>query len=272
MTILVTGATGNVGRHVVAQLAERGESVRALTRTPERAQFPDGVVAVQGDLTDLDSMRAAMAGCEAVHFITFDGATGAPLQNGADLVALAAASGVRRISVLGGWVESTLEPALRTGTVAWAQLAPVEYMTNALEWAPEVAEHRRVRTLADWPSAMVHADDIAAAAIVLLTEDGHDGQLYYLTGPEALTPAERAARLGEALGERVEWIHLDEDEEIERLRALGHDEEYVAFGLELAKNPPEVGQTVQDTVTRLTGQPGRTFAQWARENVEAFRG
>lgn len=272
MTILVTGATGNVGRHIVAQLAEGGESVRALTRRPDRAQLPDGAVAVQGDLTDLDSMRAAMEGCEAVHFITFDGATGAPLQNGAELVALAEASGVQRISVLGGWFESTLEPALRAGSIPWAQLAPVEYMTNAFEWAPEVAQHRRVRTLADWPSAMIHAGDIAAVAVVLLTEDGHDGQVYYLTGPEALTPAERAARLGEALGEDVEWIHLDEDEEVERLRAFGYDEAYVAFGLELAKNPPEVGQIVQDTVTRLTGQPGRTFAQWARENVEAFRG
>ena len=272
MTILVTGATGNVGRHIVAQLAERGESVRALTRHPDRAGFPEGVVAVHGDLTDLDSMRAAMDGCEAVHFITFDGATGAPLQNGAELVALAEASGIQRISVLGGWFESTLEPALRAGSIPWAQLAPVEYMTNAVEWAPEVAQHRRVRTLADWPSAMIHAGDIAAVAIVLLTEDGHDGQVYYLTGPEALTPADRAARLGEALGETVEWIHLDEEEELERLRALGHSEEYVAFGLELAKNPPQVGQIVQDTVTRLTGRPGRTFAQWARENVEAFRG
>ncbi|MFB7250995.1 SDR family oxidoreductase [Microbacterium sp. NPDC056234] len=272
MTILVTGATGNVGRRIVAQLAERGESVRALTRHPEQAQFPEGVVAVQGDLTDLDSMRAAMDGCEAVHFITFDGATGAPLHNGTELVALAEASGVRRISVLGGWFESTLEPALRAGSIPWAQLAPVEYMTNTFDWTPEVAQHRRVRTLADWPSAMIHADDIAAVAIVLLTQDGHDGQVYYLTGPEALTPAERAARIGAALGETVEWIHLTEDEERERLRSLDYGEEYVAFGVELAKNPPQVGQIVQDTVTRLTGQPGRTFAQWARENADAFRG
>ncbi|WP_243230215.1 SDR family oxidoreductase [Microbacterium sp. CIAB417] len=271
MTILVTGATGSVGRHIVDQLVERGERVRALTRDPARARLPRDVDAVRGDLTDLESMRSAMEGCDAVHFITFDGAFGTTLQNGPELVELAEAAGIRRISVLGGWDESTLEPALRAASIPWAQLAPVEFMTNALEWAPEIAGTRRVRTLAAWPSAMVHPADIAAVAVVLLTEDDHDGRTYYLTGPEALTPAERASRIGDALGEEVTWVQLSEEEERERLRGYGYDEEYVEFGLELAKNPPEIGQVVQDTVTRLTGQPGRTFAQWARENAAAFR-
>lgn len=271
MTILVTGATGKVGRNVVEQLAARGEAVRALTRHPETTSFPAGVTAVRGDLTDLDSMRAALAGCDAVHFITFDGEFGTGLQNGPELVAIASAAGVQRVSVLGGWDESTLEPALRESSLPWGLLAPVEFMTNALEWAPVIIAERRVRTLADWPSAMVHEADIASVAVVLLTEDGHDDQTYYLTGPEAITPVERASYIGDALGEEVAWIALDEDEERARLRSYGYDEGYVEFGIELAKNPPAIGQQVQDTVTRLTGQPGRTFAQWARENVESFR-
>lgn len=271
MTILVTGATGQVGRNVVEQLAALGESVRALTRHPDRASFPPAATAVRGDLTDLDSMRAAMQGCSAVHFITFDGEFGAPLQNGADLVALAVESGVRRVSVLGGWDESTLEPALRSSPLSWSLLAPVEFMSNAREWAPEIAATRRVRTLANFPSAMVHEADIAAVAVAVLTQDGHRGQTYYLTGPEALTPSERAERIGAALGEEVTWAQLSESEERERLASFGYDEDYVEFGIELAKNPPEIGQIVQDTVSRITGAPGRTFAQWARENVDAFR-
>lgn len=271
MTILVTGATGKVGRHIVQQLVERGADVRALTRDPDRAKFPDGVVAVRGDLTDTESVRAALEGCEAVHFITFTGDFTSTLENGAELVAAAESAGIRRVSVLGSWDESTLEPALRASSLPWAQLAPVEFMSNALEWAPEITANRRVRTLADWSSAMVHEADIAAVAVAVLTEDGHGGQTYFLTGPEALTPRERADRIGAALGEDVSWVRLTEGEERERLRSYGYDEDGVAFGIELATNPPEVGQVVQDTVTRLTGQPGRTFAQWAQENVDAFR-
>lgn len=273
MTILVTGATGTVGRHIVSQLMERGESVRALTRDPQRANLPEGVGVVRGDLTDADAFRRAIGGCDAVHFITFNGEFGETLTNGAELVAATAAADVQRVSVLGGWDESTLEPALRAGDLDWALLAPVEFMSNAREWAPEVVSNRRVRTLADWPSAMVHEADIAAVAVEVLlgAPATAEGQTYYLTGPEALTPAERTARIAEAVGEEVTWIRLTEDEERDRLRAFGYDEGYVEFGVELAKNPPAIGQVVQDTVMRLTGRPGRTFAQWARENVELFR-
>ncbi|PRB14886.1 NAD(P)H-binding protein [Microbacterium sp. MYb62] len=271
MTILVSGATGTVGRHIVSQLVERGESVRALSRDPQRANLPAGVDVVRGDLTDVEAFGRAVDGCSGVHFITFNGEFGETLTNGVELVAATQAAGVRRVSVLGGWDESTLEPALRDGGLDWALLAPVEFMSNAREWAPEIVSDRRVRTLADWPSAMVHEADIAAVAVEVLLGAPADGRTYYLTGPEALTPAERTTRIAEALGEQVTWIRLTEDEERDRLRAFGYDEGYVEFGVELAKNPPAIGQAVQDTVTRLTGRPGRTFAQWARENVELFR-
>lgn len=271
MTILVSGATGTVGRHIVSQLRERGESVRALTRDPQRANLSEGIEVVRGDLTDVEAFRRAVEGCDAVHFITFNGEFGETLTNGPELVAAAEDAGVRRVSVLGGWDESTLEPALRESELAWALLAPVEFMSNAREWAPEVVSDRRVRTLADWPSAMVHEADIAAVAVAVLQGAPAEGQTYYLTGPEALTPAERTARIAEAIGEEVAWIRLTEDEERERLRSFGYDEGYVEFGVELALNPPEIGQVVQDTVTRLTGRPGRTFAQWAHENADLFR-
>lgn len=271
MTILISGATGTVGRHIIGQLVERGERVRALTRDPQRADLPDGVDVIRGDLTDVETFRQAVESCVAVHLITFNGEFGETLTNGAELVAAAEAAGVQRVSVLSGWDESTVEPALRESDLDWALLAPVEFMSNAREWAPEIVSERRVRTLADWPSAMVHEADIAAVAVEVLLGAPADGRTYYLTGPEALTPAERTARIAAAIGEEVAWIRLTEDEERERLRGFGYDEGYVEFGVELAKNPPEIGQAVQDTVTRLTGRPGRTFAQWARENADLFR-
>ena len=82
MTILVTGATGTVGRRVVEQLLERGEHVRAVTRDPARAEFPAGVDVVRGDLADPASLESALEGVTGVHLITFGGAYFAPLETG----------------------------------------------------------------------------------------------------------------------------------------------------------------------------------------------
>lgn len=229
-TVLVTGATGTVGRHVVVQLLDRGHRVRAMTRAPERAALPTGAEVVRGDLTDLGSVRSAVAGVDAVHLITFDGGTGEGLSDGPALVAAIADAGVERVTVLAGWDESTVEPALRASTLAWTLLHPVEFMGNALEWAADVVAGDEVRTLADWPSAMVHEADIAAVAVTSLTEPGHGGRTYALTGPQALTPAERVAALSEAVGRPLRWVRSTEAEERERLRGYGYDEEYVEFG------------------------------------------
>lgn len=271
MTILVTGATGTIGRHLVHQLHEARHPVRALTRTPASADLPAGVEVVAGDLTDPSTLGPVFDGVTAVHLITFGGDDGEPLATGPALVDLATGAGVRRVTVLGGWDESTVEPALRGSTLGWTVLAPGEFMSGALEWADAVREQGVVRQLATWPSAVVHDADIAAVAVVALTEDGHAGRTYPITGPEALTPAERVRLIGEAVGREVGFEQLDEDQERERLRSYGYPEDYVEFGIRLATDPPAQAPVVHPTVERVTGRPARTFAQWAVENADAFR-
>ncbi|MFL1380856.1 MULTISPECIES: NAD(P)H-binding protein [unclassified Nocardiopsis] len=271
MTILVTGATGTVGRHLVRWLVERGHPVRALTRRPDRADLGPGVEVVGGDLTDTATLKDAFAGVDGVHLITFGGDDGAELDDAAGIVDLAVASGVRRATVLGAFGGSPLEDAVRTDRLEWTALLPLEFMSGALEWAPGVRESGAVRTLAAWPSAVVHEADIAAVAGVALTGGGHGGRDLVLTGPQALTPAERARALGEALGSEVAWVHLTPDQERERLRAQGFPEEYVEFGITLATDPPEVAARVLPTVEEVTGRPALTFAEWAREHADAFR-
>ncbi|MFD0488015.1 SDR family oxidoreductase [Saccharopolyspora spinosporotrichia] len=135
-TILVTGATGNVGRHLVRQLLAEGHQVRALTRDPARADLPAGAEVFAGDLTDTASLAPAFDGVRAAHLITFDGADFSPLANGEDIVELAVASGVREVTVLkGDGSKSPLELAVEAGGLDWTYLAPVEFMCNALEWA-----------------------------------------------------------------------------------------------------------------------------------------
>ncbi|MDN5918566.1 MAG: NAD(P)H-binding protein [Pseudonocardia sp.] len=271
MTILVTGATGTVGRHLVTQLTEAGHPVRALTRNPAAAKLPAGVDVVAGDLTDPSTLAAMFDGVSAVHLITFGGADDAPLTTGPAIVALAHAAGVRRMSVLGGWEQSSVQEALHTAGVGFTALAPVEFMGNALEWAGAVRTDDAVRSLANWPSAVVHEADIAAVAAVALTEDGHAGRSYPLTGPQALTVAERARLLGEARGCPVAFEQLTVDQERERLRSYGYPEDYVEFGIELATSPPPQAGVVLPTVEQVTGRPARTFARWAAEHADAFR-
>lgn len=271
-TVLVTGATGTVGRALVHQLLEAGHRVRALTRDPARAGLPSQVEVVAGDLADTSTLAPAFADVSAAHLITFAGDEQAELPNAAEIVALAASSGIRRTTVLGGSPEpGPMERALTASGLGWTWLCPVEFMANTLAWVEEIRAEKVVRaTGGDDPSPAVHEADIAAVARVALTEDGHAGRTYWLTGPEALTVRERVSQLETATGLSIRYVELTLDESIARWRAEGYDEESVEFFVRMTVDPPETGRTVQPTVEQVTGRPGRTFAQWAKENAGAF--
>ncbi|MFE2017640.1 NAD(P)H-binding protein [Streptomyces sp. NPDC059499] len=269
--ILVTGATGTVGRQVVAELVSRGHTVRALTRDASKAAFPAGVEVVQGDLTDPGSLIPALDGVTGLHLITF-GAHFVPLETGPRIMELARAAGVRRVTVLHGGGSSSLEDAVRADDgVDWTVLMPVEFMANALEWAGGIAASGEVREpFVSRLSAMVHEGDIGSVAAVALTEEGHGGREYVLTGPELLTVGDKVATIAAARGREIALVELTEEEAVAQWRAAGHPEGIIGFLLEAYGNTPEVGRTVVDTVEKVTGQPARTFTRWAAEHVDAF--
>jgi uncharacterized protein YbjT (DUF2867 family) len=270
MTILVTGATGNVGRPLVEQLIAAGHRVRALTRDPARAELPAGAEPVAGDLTNAASVP--FAGVDAVHLITFNGADFSPLTNGPELMGLAERAGVRRVTVLKGDVaKSPLEEAVEASGLEWTHLGPAEFMSNALEWADSVRTEGVVReAFPESRSAMVHDGDIAAVAATALTTAGHAGQVYWLTGPEVLTPPEKVATIASVLGRAVRYVELTKDEIVAQWRGEGYSAEDIEFFVTMRTNPPEAGYTVLPTVAEVTGRPARTFAQWVRENAAAF--
>ncbi|MFC4372978.1 SDR family oxidoreductase [Nocardia halotolerans] len=270
MEILVCGATGHIGRHLVEQLLDDGHQVRALSRDPHAAKLPPGALGVRGDLTDVATLEAAFSGVDAVHLITFGGDDGADLTNGRDIVGLAQRCGIGRATVLGGWSTTSVEAALRRSDLAWTRLEPVEIMYNTFDWLDEIEQHRTVSSLADWPSAMVHEADIAAVARCALTQHGHAGKSYRLTGPEALTPAQRTQLLAAAIGEPLTHRQLTEAQERTRLAGHGFGDDYVEFGLRLAKHPPAAAAAVLDTVPKVTGHAARTFGRWATEHAHLF--
>ncbi|MGW1158477.1 NmrA family NAD(P)-binding protein [Streptomyces sp. NPDC002519] len=270
--ILVTGATGTVGRQVVAELLARGHAVRALTRNAAKADFPAGVEVVQGDLAEPDSLIPALEGVTGLHLITFGGAYFAPLETGPRILELARAAGVRRVTVLHGGGPSLLEDAVRADAdVDWTVLMPVEIMANCLAWADGIVASGEVREpFVSRLSAMVHEGDIGAVAAVALTEEGHGGQEYVITGPELLTVGDKVATIAAALGREIALVELSEEQAVAQWRAAGYPENVIGFLVEAYGNTPAVGRTVVDTVEKVTGHPARTFAQWAAEHADAF--
>lgn len=192
--ILVTGATGTVGCHVVNQLVRLGQRVRALTRKPAKANLPNGVEIVTGDLAAPQTLAPLLEGVSSMHLITFSGDDYTPLQTGPEIVELAKKAGVRRVTVLwsGEGKKGSVEQAVEASELEWTILQPQEFMANALEWAEAIRTEGVVRVpFGGRLTAAIHEADIGAVAATALTKNGHAGKTYTLTGPEVLTPIEQ---------------------------------------------------------------------------------
>ncbi|WGX99048.1 NmrA family NAD(P)-binding protein [Nocardioides sp. L-11A] len=268
MTTLVTGATGNTGRHVTAELVRRGEGVRALTRDPGRAAsvLPDGVELVAGTHTDLAMLGGALDGVDRLHIT----ATAGLVETGPELVRRAVAAGVRRITVLWGGYVGPVEEAVADSGVAWTRLEPQEFMSNALTWVDSVRTEGVVREPFDLPSAVVHEGDIGAVAAAALLEDGHAGKAYNLTGPEALRTSERVALLSAAIGHPVDLVRITREQAVARLVADGVSPADAEYVVGWHADPPAASWTPVDTVAQVLGRPARTFADWLAEHADRF--
>ncbi len=273
MTILVTGATGNVGRHVVEQLLHAGQRVRALTRDPSKASLPDGVEVSAGDLATPQTLAPALDGVDALHLIAFSGEGFAPLQTAPEILELAVEAGVRRATVLTGTDdELAVLKAVQAAEVEWTHLRPPEFMANALGWAHSIRTDGEVRAaFGSQLHAVVHEADIAAVAVTALLEDGHVGRTYSPTGPEALTVPQQAGMIAAAIGRHVRFVELTPDQAREQMRAMKVADDVIEAVIDYGVNPPEEAHTVLATVEQVTGRTPRSFTQWATEHAAAFR-
>jgi uncharacterized protein YbjT (DUF2867 family) len=282
-TVLVTGATGRVGRLVVDELLRAGVPVRALTRRPERAALPAGVEVMAGDLTVPASLGAALQGAGPV-FLVWTPA----VATAAAVVARLAAypPGQRRRVVylssphqtphpffqqpnsLRG-LHAEVERLLAAATLDVVVLRPGIFASNALHWwAPQIRRGNVVR----WPygaaeTAPVDERDIAAVAARALLDGRHAGGDYVLTGPESLSQAAQVRAIGDALGRPLRFDELTPDEFRREAAAWpGVAEMLLGAWRATLGHPAFVTSAVEETL----GSPPRTFSQWAADNAAAF--
>ncbi|KOV96476.1 NmrA family transcriptional regulator [Streptomyces sp. NRRL B-1140] len=280
--IVVTGATGNVGRSLVRALAGAGEKVTATSRRVSEADVPDGVHARTADLTDAGSLRPVLDGADAL-FLQNGGADAHLLDPGQILDA-ARAGGVRRVvllssqgvatrpeSVSHGGVGKAIEDAVRGSGLEWVILRPGGFASNAYAWAGPVRTRRTVAApFGDVGLPVIDPDDIAEVAAAALREDGHAGQVYELTGPALSTPRQRAEALADALGEPVRFVEQTPDEARAQLLEFMPGP-VVETTLAILGEPTPAEQRVSPDVDRVLGRAPRTFTDWAHRNVAAFR-
>ncbi|MFS0726838.1 NmrA family NAD(P)-binding protein [Paenibacillus sp. 1P07SE] len=272
MTILVTGATGTIGRHLVEHLLGKSQQVRALTRNPDGARLPDGVEVVKGDLMEPATLGAALAGVRAMYLFPSSDQEGAVLETQPEVVELAREAGVSRVTYLTLYGEGPVEDAIRQSGMQWSFIQPVGFMANALDdWRTPIREKGEVRMLGGKVrSAIVHEADIAAVAAATLVEDGHHERCYTLTGPELISPEEQVAIISQAIDRPITFVELSEQEARARWVAQGYDEESIAFFVEIHSTPPAIGTTVVTTVEQVTGRPAQPFSAWVEQHREAF--
>ena len=275
---LVTGSTGNVGSEVVRALAEAGERVRALSRSGSAQERGNGVEVVAGDLDTPATVRPAL-----------DGVRGAFLLPGyRDMPALLAElrdAGVEHVVQLSGGSAGSgdmsnavsaymirSEQAVRDSGLSWTILRPSAFMSNALRWLPQLRAGDVVREpFADVASAVIDPADIGAvAATVLRVPDDHRDEIYLLSGPEALRPADRLRILSESLGRALRLEPLSNDDARE---ALSSDmpAEYVDAFFDFYVDGSLDESPVYPTVEQVLGRPPRTFAQWAEAHKDELR-
>ncbi|MFJ9522454.1 SDR family oxidoreductase [Kitasatospora sp. NPDC101801] len=276
--IVVTGATGNVGRPLVQALAGAGAKVTAVSRTA--AELPPGVPHLTADLADPASLRAALTGADAL-FLLIAG-SGLELDPEA-LLGAAKAAGVGRVVLQSSQVVGTrpgvpshaglhaFEQAVQRSGLDWTVLRPGGFASNALLWAEPVRAHRTVAApFGDVGLPVVDPADIAEVAAAVLLGDGHAGRTYELTGPASVSPREQAAAIGAALGEPVRFLAQSAAEA--RAQLLRFMPEPVVDGtLDILGRPTAAEQRVGPDVERVLGRAARPFADWAQRHAAAFR-
>jgi uncharacterized protein YbjT (DUF2867 family) len=273
ITVLVTGATGRVGRRVVAELADRdGVRVRALSRKPG-AVFGPRVDVHSGDLTNPSTLDAALDGADAV-FLVFPSVSADPsaaalvetLANNARRIVYLSAHGVpeqpgRDARPDGGIIGSHayLESLIAARAAEYAFLRSSGFAANTLAWAPQL----RTADVLHWflpeaKRALIHEADLAEVAVLALLSTA--SRAYHVTGPQQLTQAEQLAAIGEATGRALRFEEISLDQAPPELRPI------IAAQSRMVAHP----EPVTDTVAALLGRPALPYAQWARDHAADF--
>lgn len=249
--ILVTGATGNVGRPLVSLLHAAGQEVRPVSRQPLDLEGISALFLMRpsapadpGPVLD----AAARAGVRKVVLLSSQGVRTRPA--GAAHAGLAA-----------------YETTLHDSGLDWTVLRPGGFASNALAWADSIRSQGRVEApFGDVGLPVVDPADIAAVAAVALLDQGHTGRTYELTGPVLVTPRQQAA----AIGPDLRFTELTREQARARMTAF-MPAEIVDGTLDILGSPTPDELRLSPDVALVLGRPPTSFGEWAARHAEAFR-
>jgi uncharacterized protein YbjT (DUF2867 family) len=273
--ILVTGATGRAGRHVVAQLLAKDVAVRALVRNPDTAGLPPQVEVFRGDLTRPETLDTCLDGIDAVFLVWV-----APVDSAAPVIERIAKR-ARRIVFLSSphktphplfqaanpnpvsQLHEEIERLIQASGLEWTFLRPGMFAANALWWW---ASQIRAGDVVRWPyalapSAPIDESDIAAVAVHALSNPTSVAAEHVLTGPESLTHADQVSLIGDVLGRTLRYEEITPEDWVEPGANMLLTAWSAAIGHPALITP---------TVAEITGRPPRTFRDWVTHNAEKF--
>ena len=279
--ILIIGATGTVGRQVVAQLMNSDAQIRALVRNPDAARLPPQIELMQGDLAIPATLDGCLIGVDTI-FLVWTAPPSAVIpaleriaKHAQRIVYLSAPlktshpffqqpNPSRRLAEL---IESMIEDS----GLEWVFLRPGMFAANALRWwAPQIRSDAVVRwPYLSSPTAPIHERDIAAVAARVLCDGFRSGAEYVLTGPESLSQLEQISTIGHVIGRPLCIEEMSPDEARRDLATL-MPASIVTMLLEAWAAAMGQPAHVTSTVAEITGVPARTFREWAGDHVGEF--
>lgn len=282
--ILISGATGGIGGEICRLLKEAGTPFRALCRRKEQAHGFEakGIDAVLGDFDRPETLASALQGIETMFLIT----PPTPQQVDQETAAIDAAkrAGVQRIVKISAsdsnvrspvpWAKShaLIDHHLRASGIGWTILKPTAFMQNFLWFKDPIAKGFLPQVTGSGSVSWVDTRDVARVAATVLTEDGHDGATYFLTGPETLDMKEATARLAKVLGHKVRYLDLPTPLFRAILRLTGNSK-WMAKGLVVQFDDVVAGHHDIDPtfeIEHLTGKPPHGFTQFLEEHRQQF--
>jgi uncharacterized protein YbjT (DUF2867 family) len=285
--ILVTGATGLNGTALVRKLSTKGVPLRALVRNAakaaEIAALPNVEIAI-ADMGKPETLPAALAGVDRA--MLNSSADPAMVEVQSNFIAAAAKAGVRHVVKLSGIMpeldspfrfarmHGEIEQRLEASGMAFTHLRAGEFMPSYFRQVPMIlAKGALFLPMENQRIASIDIDDLAEIAAIVLTNPGHEGKIYPLTGPEALTMTEVAERLSAATGKTIKYINVP-PEDVKKAQLAAGVPPYIADALAelFAERRKGKESQVWPIAQTLLGRRPTSFAEFAARNAAIFRG